>query len=136
MGRIGPTVETIGWTSDRTSPLAVADGHPQTLYSFTFDLSNGTNFAVILLGAGTTINIKIELEQGAVLPTTQAAADATNYVVPNGLSDVKTALTTTTLYITSISPVALRYGRLKVSTIGAGSANQTLTAYLSKLEDI
>ena len=136
MGRFGPSAQVIGWTSSKTNSITIGATHTQVLYSHSFDLSMGTDFAFILKASGDTVNIKVELEQGRILPTTEAAADTTNYAVPNGASEIVAALTDTNLYIKNFSPVAVRYGRLKVTTLGAGSANQALTAYLSKVVDM
>ena len=77
----------------------------------------------------------IEMEQGSVLPTTEGAADTTNYSVPSGSTAIIDGLTQKTHFCKSYSPVTLRYGRFKISTKTGNTADVTLNAWLSKLED-
>ncbi len=134
MGKFGPKATKILWSGAVSK--AVGATHPQTLYSDSFDLSYGSNFAILLKAAGTTVNLKVEVEQGIVRPTTEGSADTTNYAIPSGASSVTDALVDTNLYIKAFSPVTTQFGRLKVTTLGAGSANQVLEAWISKLEDM
>ena len=132
MGREGPNRVPI---YEVGGDAAIAIAGEVTVYSAIFDLSKGTNFAVELLAAGTTVNLKVELEQGHKAPTTAGSADTTNWSVPSGASDIIDGLTQKTHFIKSVSPVTSKYGRLKILGKTGNTADVTLAAYLVKLED-
>ena len=107
--------------------------HSATVYSKSFDLTLGENFAVVLKAAGTTINLQVQLEQSYQEPATEGAADA-QWAVPNGASDIIDGLNSATIYLKSVSPVALRYARLKIITKTGNTSDVTLSARISKTE--
>jgi len=133
MARFGPRRQAVR-SSAEVAAIPIG-AHTAVIYSKSFDLSKGTNFAVEFLAAGTTVNLIIEMEQGSVLPTTEGAADTTNYSVPSGSTAIIDGLTQKTHFCKSYSPVTLRYGRFKISTKTGNTADVTLNAWLSKLED-
>ena len=134
--RVGPRRQVIFEASGDKDIAINAD---DVVYSRVFDLSMATNHAFECIAAGTTVKLKIELEQGNVLPTTDGAADTTNYSVPSGASDIVSSHATKTHFSVSHSPVISKYGRLKITGLTGGSNNSsdvTIKAWWVKLEDI
>jgi len=86
-----------------------------------------------------TTSVKIELEQSNVLPAAEGAADS-NYVVPyvsgTAQPDIITALTTeSTWYSTAYSPVAKKYGRLKITATSSDASATLVKASSNKQID-
>lgn len=130
---LGPK-DNIIYSSSGAAAIPIG-AHSATIYSRAFDLSQGRNFAVMLKAAGTTINLQVQLECSYQLPTTEGAADA-QWAVANGLSDIIDGLANSTVFYKAVSPVAFRYGRLKIITKSGNSADTTLNARISKTEDV
>jgi len=96
----------------------------------------GENFSLKYKAASDgTVLLKIELEVSDVLPTTEGAADATNYAVPENFADIESALADENLHIKNIAPPVAKYCRLKITGSGANDASTTLTATLIKQTD-
>ena len=135
--RVGPKRQQILEGSSGDEDIAInADA---VVYSRVFDLSMATNHAFECIAAGTTVKLKIELEQGNVLPATDGAADTTNYSVPSGASDIVSSHATKTHFSVSHSPVTSKYGRLKITGLAGGSDNTAdvyINAWWVKLEDV
>jgi hypothetical protein len=94
-------------------------------------MSNVDTFAVVYKVANTGVpNIKIEMEQAIVLPTTEGAAD-TNYVVPETVADVVTALADNLVHIKALGPVCVRYIRFKITEVTGIVADSVLTMNFS-----
>ena len=70
-----------------------------------------------------TIDVTIEIESGSVRPTTEAAADTTNYAVGNTIrSNVADAV----LYFDAPSPTVSKYCRFKLTGNGSNDAATAL----------
>lgn len=114
------------------SPINIAGN--VTVYSQSFRLNYGQAFGIALKAASAgVIALQIQLEQSDVEPTTQGSADA-NWVVGDGVADIITALANNTKRIVNVSPIAMKYGRLKIIGGGSNDASTTLTANLFQQE--
>lgn len=122
----------IGQVSDvrPSSGAAGAITIPTTtvVFSRVFRLNYGEAFGVwYQAGNGSgTANMKIQLEQSYTTPTTEGASDA-NYVIGSGVADIANNLADTTAHIQSISPVPMKYARLKITGLGSNPSDATLT---------
>lgn len=114
------------------SPINIAGN--VTVYSRTFRINYGQSFGIALKAAsGGTIALQIQLEQSDVEPTTQGSADA-NWVVGDNVPDIVPALANNTKRIITISPVPMKYARLKIIGGGSNAASTTLTANIFQQE--
>lgn len=129
----GPAIKVVENASNvQTIPIA---GNV-VVYSKAFDLRYGAYFAAqYKAGGGAGLDLTIQLEQSYDLPTTEGAADS-KYVIPDSMADIHANLADTDWHIKSLSPVAMPYGRLKI-TGGAGNpADATLQMKLSIQESL
>jgi hypothetical protein len=94
---------------------SIAVNGETTVYTKSFQIAYGDYFGVAYRAVATTgsPNITIQLEESWTEPSTEGSSD-TNYVVPTGLSDIVTALTTQTWNIKTLSPIPMPYGRFKI----------------------
>jgi len=131
MGGFGPAVRAI---LSSANVAAIPVGAGATVYSKSFSLKFGDYFGIAYKAAsGGAIDLTIQLEQSFDLPTTEGVADAA-YVIPATMADIHTNLADANWHITSLSPVAMPYGRFKIVS-AAGVAN-TLTIYLAAQESL
>lgn len=112
-----------------TSPITIVS--TTVIYSRHFKLARGQAFGIwYQAGNGSgTANMKIQLEQSYKLPTTEGASDA-SWIIGSGVSDIETNLNDTTAHLKSISPVPMKWARLKITGLGGNPADATLTAYI------
>lgn len=123
-----PTVQAVTLADDS---VALAVGAGETIYTKTQDMSNLDTFAVTYIAACTGLpNVKIEIEQAIVLPTTEGAADA-NYVVPETIADIESGLVDKNLHIANLPLICVRYGRFKITELSGVTADTVLTMNLS-----
>ena len=95
----------------------------------------GSSFALSLKAASSgTVDVKVKLEQGHVLPATEGSSDA-KWVVPEGVSDLIT-LTDTNWHHLTVSPVALPFLRLLLDGQGSNDASTTIEAHLSQQQEM
>jgi len=128
---LGPVIQDV-LNSAHSTTITVGAG--ATVYSRSFSLKNGDYFAMAWKAASAgAIDLTIQLEQATRLPTTEGSSD-TGYTVPEGMPDIDTNLNDANWHSDSLSPVALPYGRLKI-TSAAGVAN-TLQVKFSMQEAI
>jgi|GEM_PF-3576338 len=102
-----------------------------TIYSNSIEIGSNQVFglAIKATSSSSAPDLKVELEQSFTKPTTEGSSD-NNWVVPDGVSDIYTNLTSENLKIKAISPVPMRFMRIKI-TGNAGNASDTkVTAYL------
>lgn len=106
-----------------------------TRYSNSFKLELGAEFGLDFIAAVSAgaPDLKIELEQSYVKPTTEGSADI-NYVVPEGGITIVASLTAVTRQITSLAPVVAPYGRFKITGAAGNHASTTLNIKLTKTE--
>ena len=106
-----------------------------TVYSRAFRLNIGQAFGIWLQagnGSGTA-NMKVQLEQSYIVPTTEGSSDA-NWVIGDGVADIYPNLNDTNAHVKSLTPVPMKYGRLKITGLGANPADATLTAWIFQQE--
>ena len=105
------------------------------VYSMSFSLKYGQAFGIwFQAGNGSgTANMKIQLEQSYKRPSSEGASDA-SYVIGAGVADIITNLNDTTARVQSVSPVPMKYARLKVTGLGSNPSDATLTAYIFQQE--
>lgn len=122
-------VRQINNGSGASAPIVV----PSTtvVYSRTFRINYGQAFGVwYQAGNGSgTANMKIQLEQSYRAPTTEGAADAT-FVIGSGVADIESNLADTTAHVKSLTPVPMKYARLKITGLGSNPADATLNLWL------
>lgn len=116
-----------------TSPIVV----PTTtvVYSASFKLNYGQAFGIqykAANGSGTA-NMKIQLEQSNVPPTTEGSSDP-NWVIGLGVADIETNLNDTVTHVKSLSPIPAKYGRLKITGLGSNPSDASLTASIFQQE--
>jgi hypothetical protein len=123
-----PTVIAVQ-TAAGSASLAVGAG--ATIYTKAIEMANLDTFAVTYKVVNTGVpNIKIEMEQSIIAPTTEGAADA-NYVVPETVADVVTALADNNVHIKALGPVCVRYIRFKITEVTGVVADSVLTMNFS-----
>lgn len=112
------------------SPI-VACTKNTAIYTDAFDRANLSGMALSIILAGTgAVSCKVELEQSYKLPATENIADA-NWVVPDGAADVVTNLAVKTQRHIALSPVTMRYVRLKITELTNVSTDTVATAWFS-----
>jgi hypothetical protein len=107
-----------------------------TVYSNSFKLDYATKFAVQYQAASVagSVDLKLELEEGNVLPATEGASDA-NFVVPDGGMTIVANITTETVHIISLAPVVSKYARFKITGQGSNNADATIALKIIKTEE-
>lgn len=125
----GSTRGDVGQINGSDGNQSIAINGATTVYSQSFPLHYGQYFGLAYKAAGSAPDLKIQLEQSPVAPSTEGASDA-NYVIPSGVADITSSVTATTMNIQSISPVPMRYGRLKITGNVGNGANTTLRNWL------
>lgn len=116
------------------SPINIAGN--VTVYSQVFRINYGQAFGIALKAAsGGTVALQIQLEQSDIALTAAEEGSANaNYVVGDGVSDIINALANTTKRIVVVTPVPMKYGRLKVIGGGSNDVTTTLAANLFQQE--
>lgn len=124
--RLKPNVEDV-LTSAHSTTIAIAGD--VTVYSKAWAWGNAADFALDYKATSEgTPGLKIEIEQGNALPTTEGSAD-TSWAVAENASDVEAALADEDQHIAKLSPPVSVYGRLKIT----GSSNHSSTTLRAKL---
>lgn len=120
-------------SSAGATDIAVAS--TATVYTRSFPLVYGSAFGLSYKAASSgTINLKIELEQSFTPPATEGASDA-NWVVPEGLSAIDSGVTDSNMHHASMSPIPLKYGRLKITGLTGNDASTTVRIRRSVQEE-
>lgn len=126
----GPFVTTIPLL-DNTLAIPVAT--TAVVYSRSVSLKGGEYFALMYKATSDgSVKLKIEIEESYQLPTTEEAAD-TAWIVPEGATAVEAALADENWHIKAITPIAAPYGRVKITGLGAPSANDASTTLQLKI---
>jgi hypothetical protein len=84
-------------------------------------------------GSIATPNLKIQVEQSYIAPTTEGAADA-NWVIGDGVPDVYTNLNDSIAHIKTLALVPMKKYRLKVTGLGSNPSDCTLLAVMFSQE--
>lgn len=128
---IGPSIRDILAAAGGTTLTITAGG---TIYTESFSLKYGLYFALAYKAAsGGAIDLTLQLEQSYQKPGTEGASDA-DWVIPENMSDIHANLADANWHHIALTPVAMPYGRLKI-TSAAGVTN-TLLAKLSVQEEL
>lgn len=115
---------------DGTAAIPVASGG--TVYTPSRNVKKSEKFGLYLKAASDgTIDVVVKLEVGMVPPTTEEAADATNFSVPNGFSNIVN-LVDTNAWHKELDLPPFAYIRLKLIGQGSNAATTTVTAKLFK----
>lgn len=110
---------------------SIAVGVGATIYTDALSLCDLNDFALsYIINCTGTPNVKIELEQAIVQPTTQGAADA-NYAVPETLAPIESSLTNKTIHHRQLSPVTVEFHRFKITEVTGLVSDTVLTMNLS-----
>jgi hypothetical protein len=129
-GTIGPIAEDIYATNDTTRPYCVANlsisvTTGDIVATRSFDLEAGKYFAVSyqVTDVSGSPSLKIQLEQSFAKPTTEGieSLSDTNWVVPENMSNIESTLTDNLMHHKALSPVALPFGRFKITENSGGS---------------
>jgi len=87
----------------------------RTIYTDSFRFGDVNDFALVYIQTCTGIpNIKIQMEQSRVPPTTENAAD-NNFGVPKTVGDLETALTSKIIQLMQLTPITVGYIRFKIT---------------------
>lgn len=122
----GRPIDTL--TLGGVASAAIAVALTGTALGLSFPVFKGCTFSFhIQLGGTGTKSVKVELEQGTIRPTTEQAADAVNYVVPDNKAPVFANISDTLLHKVAYSPIADGFCRLKYTGLGANDATTTIT---------
>lgn len=107
--------------------LDIAVATTAVIYTKSFRLDYGEYFALFYKATSDgNVKLKIELQQSTVPPDTEGAADA-KYVTKDGDTAIEAALATETQHIKAITPISMKYARLKITGLGGESANDAST---------
>lgn len=119
----------IGAMKKVASQLAVVSAN--TVYTNSFPIGFGLYFG--LWAKATSVSgtpaIKVELEESYVLPSTEGAAD-TNYVEPDGMSDIFSNLNDEVAHVVALSPKPMPYGRFKLTDGGSNPADSLIDLFV------
>ncbi len=138
MGRLAIGKKRILKSDGTEDDIAIAGA--VTAYSRTFTLDYLAASSMSLKFTGTGINVKVYIEQSAdnadLAQSAQGSA-ASNYVVPNGNSEIATITDSNWHIIPSLSLAVFKYGRLKtVGQAGNGADVVLDEGYLSCQEEV
>ena len=123
---MGPDVRDIE-TSAGTKVVDIPVATTDVVYTKAFSLSYGEYFALAYkCTSDGNVKVKIEIELSFQLPTTEGVADDT-YKTYEGASAIESSLADETQHLKAITPPALKYGRIKLTGLGAPSANDAST---------
>ena len=100
---------TLAGSEDISVPTSTA------IYTDAYKFGDVEAFALIYLVACTgTPDLKIEMEQSRVAPTTENIADS-NFSVPTGSADIESSLTAKTIKHAPFTPLPILYVRFKIT---------------------
>lgn len=122
---------------DYRESTSIAVAGEVTVYTKAFKLAFGEYFGIRYRGVSASgdPNLKIELEESDVVPTSEGVADS-NYVEPENMADIESALTTETWHIKSLTPVPMPYGRFKITGNSGNPSDTIVNIKLVQQEDL
>jgi hypothetical protein len=102
-------------------PIATID----VVYSGVIELNLGEYFAVAYRATSDgAVKLQIQFME---------SADGTNFVIPEGFSDIESALADEIWHIKKLEPICMPYGKIKITGLGAPLANDASTTLQIKL---
>jgi len=126
----GPTIMTI---VDKDNAADIAIASDAVVYTKAFPLNMVEYFSIVLTAVSDgAVKLKVELQQSHKLPETEGSADDTYVVMENG-QNIVDALADEAQHIYTLKPICLPYGRLKITGLGAPSANDASTVLNAQL---
>lgn len=132
MSRLAPTLDDI-LTCLHSTTIAIAGD--VTVYTKSWEWGNAEYFSLGYKAlSGGTPGLKIELEQGNILPATEGSQDD-NWAVAENAQDIESALVDKTQHFKKLSPVVSKHGRLKI-TGSSNHSSTTLRAKLARQEEV
>jgi hypothetical protein len=108
-------VEKVRDADDNTTITLPESG--ASIYTKAFVMEDAIYHDMAIKDAGTTVDVKLELEQSHVLPAVEGAADA-NWSEPSGMSDIAASHTAKSYTQYGLSPRVNKYGRYKITDNG------------------
>ena len=129
MARAGSSIQKtvlVGTAAEGGIVTSLAVASTGTAYSYSFPTKPNVQFGIMVqldVSSGTP-NVKVELESGFELPTTEAAADTDHFAV--GQSNdcvIDTGANTETLRFYPLAPIVAPYSRIKFTGQGANPAS-------------
>lgn len=119
----GPNVNMVATS---TGVLEIPIASTAVVYTPAIKLKAGEYFAIDYKATSDgNVKLKIEFEQCFTEPTSEAAD--VRSVVPEGKSPIETALADENWHVVKIEPIAMPFGRFKITGLGAPSANDAST---------
>lgn len=108
------------------------------VYTKAFKIAFGGDFAIKYkaVSASSTPDLLIQIEQGDVEPTTEGAADTTNYSIAEGVPNVETNLVTETLHRKAVSLPVSKWARLKITGNASNPADTIFNAWIVQQEEL
>ncbi len=115
------TNEVIDLLNQVQGAVSLAVASTNTVYGKSFALKKNKSYGLVIRFTGTTIDVKVELEEGNnELTDAQEGSAHTNWAVGTTLSAGIVSSAAKTL---AVSPVVAKYGRLKLTGQGANHAD-------------
>lgn len=116
-GAASPVTTAAGVTDILVNATAV-------VYTHTFSMKFAQFFGIAAIASSVlgTPGVKIELEEGPILPSTEGAAETTRFVEPDGFSDILD-ISDEVMHIKTIAPIPMSYGRYKITGAGGNPAD-------------
>lgn len=133
MSKLGPVASNI-LTSAHSASIAVAS--TATVYSASFTLAEFNALKYKATSDG-NVKLQIDIEVGTERPGTEGSADA-NWAIPASGGSIESSLSDENTHIAALNIPSVRYGRLKITGLGAPNANDAstvVTAEISRQEN-
>lgn len=107
----------------------IAINGTEVIYTASFPTKRAKDIGIWLKATSAvgTPGLKIQLEQGRALPTTEGAADS-DWTVGDGVPDIYSSLKDESAHIKSVDLVPMPYARLKITGLSSNPADTILDA--------
>jgi len=122
---------------ESTGDTDIAVASQATVYTHSIHVGYGEYFKLTYkaTSATGTPDVKIEMEVGDVVPTTEGSADTTNYSVPENMSPIESNLITETLHSKALNPPVSKYIRFKITGNADNPSDTILNMTITKQEE-
>ena len=118
------TNQMLNLLNDVQGATTLAVASTNVVYGKSFALKKNKSYGIMLAFTGTTIDVKVELEEGNdELTAAEEGSSKSTWAVGTTIS---TGITSSAARCLAVSPVVARYARLKLTGQGANSANVVL----------
>ena len=103
------------------------------VYTKAFRLVGGEYFGIMLKATSDgNVKLQVQLQQSHKLPDSEGSSEV-EWVIPTSQADIVSSLADEIWHLYKLSPISLPYGRLKITGLGAPSANDASTTIEAKL---